>query len=145
MDLEAGLAPGFGAAARRGAAALLRPRVRLAAGSVAAPSRGAGTDAASAVSGAVSVSAAVSAASWAADGGVMPSACCMFTSRAWSCCSPANCCWSAAISALTRSCSLTLRSRSSVTWTLYCDASWVAGCVVLSDMLRLSSIRGREG
>jgi hypothetical protein len=69
-DFAAGLAPGFGAAARLGAAAALRPRVRFpAAGSVAAPSRGAGTPA-------ESVAAAGSGAVAGWDGAeVMPSAC----------------------------------------------------------------------
>ncbi|WP_454325157.1 hypothetical protein [Streptomyces ambofaciens] len=122
-------APGFEAAARLDAAVAFLLRVDLpAADREAAPPRGAGTVAAPAA-------AAGSGAGADCGGEVMPRACCMFTSRAWSCCSAASCCWSAVISALTRSCSLTLRSRSSVTWTLYCDASSVADCIVLSDMV----------
>lgn len=68
-----------------------------------------------------------------AGSGVMPSACCMFTSTVWSCCRAANCSCREAISAPMRSCSLTLRSRSPVTCEMYCDVSSVA--VVFSGMV----------
>ncbi|KYK11109.1 hypothetical protein AUW26_00240 [Streptomyces sp. CC71] len=68
-----------------------------------------------------------------AAGAAPASACWMFTSTRWSCCTAASCSCSATISAPIRSCSLALLSRSLATRAAYCEATSVVADV--SDMM----------